>query len=196
MAKQAQQPPDDSSEQTGRTGVLTVVDLDGLPAVDPEAAAARVAAYLSQRDFGPNTQALVAYIAERAVDTADLNVVILEQLSERLLAATTPDEILMPLDPKGCEEYLGRPLQIEAASFLESDFSEGFPWYTSLTVTVLDTGESAVITIGGEKVMYQVAAFSYHDAWPVTCVIHRRTRATKAGFYPLELRPVGKASPR
>ncbi len=115
--------------------------------------------------------------------------VILEQLATRLLSAETPQDILTPFDPQGCEEYIGIPIEISGVTFLESDYTEGFPWYASLPVTVVDTGETKVITVGGEKVMYQVAAFDMNDAWPVIVKIRRAVKATKGGFFPLDLVP-------
>ena len=179
----------DSSEAPARPGMLDVIGPDGLPTIDPAAAAGRAVEFVQRKGYGVHTTAIIAYIAERAVDTADLNVVILEQLSEKLLNAGSVDEILMPFEPSGSERYLNQPIQINGAGFLESDYTEGFPYYASLQITVVATGEDAVITIGGEKVMYQVAAFDMKEAWPIVCRISKRTKPTKSGFYPLELLP-------
>lgn len=179
----------ESSEAVSTTGVLTVMDIDGLPAIDPAAAAERALAYVDSRGVGRATQALVAYIAGKAVDSADLNVVILEQLSERILNATSPDDILTPFDPQGMEDLLSTPIMINGCNWLESDFSEGFPWYASLEVVRLDTGEESIRTVGGEQLMYQIAGFDMRDAWPQAVQVVKAKKATKAGFFPYKLRP-------
>lgn len=178
----------DSSEPVSSTKVLTRMDPDGLPAIDTEAAAERAVAYVNSRGVGRATQQLVAYIAGKAVDAADLNVVILEQLSERILNAESPDDILTPFDPQGMEDLLSTPIQIDGVGWLESDYSEGFPWYASLQVTRLDTGEESIRTVGGEQLMYQIAGFDMRDAWPQVVQVVKAAKPTKAGFYPYKLR--------
>lgn len=153
------------------------------------ATANRTAAYVTERGFGPNSIELVQYIAARALDSRDLNVVILEQLSERLLHAQSPADILTPFEPTKGEEYHGKTVEILSTEFLESDFAEGFPWYVSLQIRESATGPTSAITIGGEKLVMQCAAMDRLDMWPAVVRIHRADTPTKSGFYPLELRP-------
>ena len=168
-------------------------DIDLPEAEDPiqgeiMAAAERAGTYVAQRGYGPNTVQLIMYIASRAVDEADLNVVIMEQLAARLLGAQSADDILQPFNPQQGKTYYGKPLMIESMSFIESDY-EGFPWYVSLHCKVPATGESFVVTVGGEKVVMQAAAAEKAGALPMYAKIAEAEKATKAGFYPLELRP-------
>lgn len=181
-------PQADSSNAVVARVVSEDVAPDGLPVVMAEAAAIRASQFIGERGLGPNATELVAYIASRAVDTADLNVVILEQLADRLLNATTPEDILTPFDPNKGQDYIGETLIVTGATFLESEYSEGFPWFVSLQITLEGTGGQTVVTVGGEKLVMQVAAFDRLNAWPQRLRIHKATKATKAGFYPLELR--------
>lgn len=180
----------ESTEIIEPAGVLAHRDGDGLPYVIPEEAAARALAFIDERKLGPKISELVGYIASRAVDTSDLNVVILEQLADRLLAAESPEDVLTPFDPLHGQDYIDVPLQIESVQYLESDYSEGFPWFASLSVIIAGTGEEKVLTIGGEEVLYKLAALDMHDAWPVVAQLTRKKKPTKQGYYPLDLKPV------
>lgn len=183
-------PAADSSE----TVTPTTTDLDVIEAteeLDPEVAAAvaRTAAFVVERGFGPNTTRLIQYIAARSTDESDLNAVITEQLAERLLNAQSSDDILVPFDPEKGEAYFDRPIVVHSVTFIESDF-EGFPWYASLTFSVAGQDKQSVLTIGGEKVIMQVAAAEANGLLPLYCKIHKATKATKAGYFPLDLRPI------
>ena len=187
MAKPTKQQAVSSTEDqvvTAQPGTDLDVVIDG----EIIAAAERASIFVSDRGYGPNTIELVMYIASRSVDEMDLNVVIMEQLSARLLAATSPEEILQPFEPQQGKMHYGKPLWVTGSTFIESDY-EGFPWYVSLSATVPATKESFVVTVGGEKVVMQAAAFERSQQWPCYLRICESEKATKAGFHPLELRP-------
>jgi hypothetical protein len=152
--------------------------------------AERAAAFVTARGFGPNTINLIGYIAEVAVDTADLNAVIVEQMAARFATATSADDILDPFGTIKGEDLLDKPLYVTSCSFMESDIAEGFPWYVGLATVDQSTGRTTVVTVGGEKLVMQAGALDRAQAWPVMCRIHRADRPTKGGFYPLELLPV------
>lgn len=153
-----------------------------------EAAANRLAVYVDERGYGPNTTELVQYIAFRSLDSSDLNVVILEQLAAKLLDAKSPDDILTPFDPTHGEQLYGKTIEILSAEFLESDFSEGFPWYASIQFRRNATGPTEAATIGGEKLVMQVAALAKAEMLPMVVKVYRAEKPTKSGFYPIELR--------
>jgi hypothetical protein len=159
---------------------------------DPELTAAveRAGNFVLAKRYLPSTVDLVMWIAANAFDTADLNRIIIEQMTIRFANAESADEILDPFGTVKGQDILDRPLWITACTFLESDLAEGFPWYASLVHTYEDTGRSQVITVGGEKLVMQAAAMTRKDGWPQRLTIHKADRPTKAGYYPLELRPV------
>lgn len=157
--------------------------------IEPDAEAMRRAAdYALSRKFQAATTQLLLYIAAHAQDTADLNVVILEQMSQRLLTAESADDVLDPFGTVKGQQLLDKPLMVTGAQFLEGDFKDGFPWYVSLQVESQAQGGIIPVTVGGEKLVFQVASLDMHDAWPQLVEIHRADKPTKQGFYPLELR--------
>ena len=183
-------PAPEPSTEDSSTATLAVVDGQA-EEVDPAiaAAVARTANFVAERGFGPNTTRLIQYIAARAVDEADLNAVITEQLAERLLAAESADDILVPFDPEKGEAYMDRPIMVHELTFIESDF-EGFPWYVSMSFSLPGQDKRSVLTVGGEKVVMQIAAAEARGLLPLYCKLHRSEKQTKNGYYPLDLRPI------
>lgn len=187
MAKSTNHPEPSTEDDLTTTTDVEVIDHEE---IDPQiqAAVERAGRFVVERGYGPNTTRLIQYIAGRAVDEADLNAVITEQLTARLLAATSTDDILTPFDPEKGEAYFERPIVIHGMTFIESDY-EGFPWYVSLEFSLPGQDTRSVLTVGGEKVIMQAAAAEANNLLPLYCVIHKSTKATKAGYYPLDLRP-------
>lgn len=188
MAKDKQDPAVSSEMAIPEQVTAEVVD-DQVEDAEISAAVERVANFVQKRGFGMNTTRLIGYIAEKSVDEADLNVVITEMLAERLLNATSPEDILTPFDPKGAKEFYGKPLYIMGCTFIESDY-EGFPWYVSLQAQDPKTSETFALTVGGEKVVMQAAGFDRAKLWPAYITICEAEKETKGGFRPLEMRPV------
>ncbi len=160
--------------------------------VDPDVRAAvqRARTFIEARGYQQATADIIGYIAANAVGTADLNVVILEQMALRILNAETPDDILDPFGTVKGQAMLDRPLWVEGLNFLESDQADGFPWYVSFQVKDQNSGALTPVTVGGEKLVIQAAVLDMKDAWPLMLTIHKADKPTKKGFYPLELRPV------
>lgn len=171
---------------------LAVPDGDPQPADDvivgevtemSQQAAQRAAAWVSGKGYGPNMTTIIQYIAANAQDTAELNAVIMEQMAIRILNAESPEEILDPFATVKGEDLVGVTLEIRGCMFLEGDKNEGFPWYTTLTVFDGRTGREFPVTIGGEKLVPQVAGFDMHDAWPqVVKITEFKTRAGFTGY--------------
>lgn len=146
-------------------------------------AAQRAAAWVQHKGYGDAMTSIIMYIAANAQDTAELNAVIMEQMAIRILNAETPEEILDPFATVKGEDLLGKTLEIRSAMFLEGDKNEGFPWYCTLTCYDAQHGREFPVTIGGEKLVPQVAGFDMHDAWPqVVKITEFKTRAGFTGY--------------
>lgn len=153
-------------------------------------AAAKLAEYVQRKNVGPNMTQILMYIAAKAVDTAELNTVISEQLAARILNATNPDDIFDPFGTTRDRDFVNKPLNCEGVMYLDSDKSEGFPWYVALDIRDPQTGNLAPVIVGGEKLVPQVAGLDMHDAWP--CVIQIGTTTTRQGFTVYGLVPPAK----
>lgn len=154
--------------------------IDGVVTDLTQAAAARAAEYVGRKKLGPSMTQIVMYVAAKAVDTAELNTVISEQLAVRILNAQSAADIFDPFGTTRDKDFVGKNLHCEGVMFLESDKAEGFPWYVALDVRDPQTGSLAPIIVGGEKLVPQVAGLDMHDAWPQT--IRIESTRTRGGF--------------
>lgn len=202
QTKRADRTPDESmadpQSQSDPLAAASVADADAqqlaVPATEeppivghvvPEdqAAAKRAANWVQHKGYGDAMTSIIMYIAANAQDTAELNAVIMEQMAIRILNATSPEEILDPFATVKGEDLVGKTLEIRGAMFLEGDKNEGFPWYCTLTCFDAQTGREFPVTIGGEKLVPQVAGFDMHEAWPqVVRITEFKTRAGFTGY--------------
>lgn len=152
----------------------------------------RAVQYAANRGLMPSATALIKYIAARAMDTQDVSTVVLEQLAVRIMNADNPDQILDPFGATKGGDLIGKPLMVVGCQFLESAFSEGFPWYVTFMVKDDHTERTTPVTVGGEKVVMQAAGLDYNDMWPQYVLIHKAEKPTAGGFYPYDLRSADK----
>lgn len=155
---------------------------------DARAAMTRAANYVNTRGYGPKMTQVISYISVNAVDTMALNVVVMELLADRILNAESPDDILDPFGTIAGANLYETPLNIQGVQFIESTQGEGFPWYAALSVLDPMSGEVKTVTVGGEKLVPQVAGFDMANAWPQVLVIHQSDKATSNGYRVLELK--------
>lgn len=150
-------------------------------------AARRAAEYVQKKKYGPSMQQIILWIAEHAVDTQELNAVIMEIMAKRILNATSPDDIIDPLGTLKGADLVDKPMWVEKVMYLESDKVDGFPYFVTLDVRQNDTGELLPVTIGGEKLVPQIAGLHMHDAFPM--VIRVQAVSTRSGNTTYELVP-------
>jgi hypothetical protein len=132
----------------------------------------RAVAYVQSRRFGQATAEIIQYIASHAVDTAELNSVIMEQMALKILNAESADDVLDPFGTTKGRDLYNRPVWVTGCQFLDSTVEgEGFPWYVMLSVTDPKTKEVVPTTIGGEKLVIKAAGLDMHGGWPRTVMI-------------------------
>lgn len=142
------------------------------PTPEQRAAMARAADYVRGKGLGDGAATLIAHIAGSAVDTQELNVVIIEQMANRILNASSAAEVLDPFGTVHGRDLLNKPLWITGCQFLESTVDgDGFPWYVTFEVQDRATGQSVPVTVGGEKLVYKAAGIDLHGGWPIAAMI-------------------------
>lgn len=144
-----------------------------------QAAAKRAADWVSTKGYGPNMAKVIQFIAANAVDTSELNAVIMEQLAIRILNATSAEDVYDPFGTVAGKDIIGKAITVDSVTYLEGDKNEGFPWYVSLMVRNPQTGGHDPVIVGGEKLVPQVAGIDMHGGWPV--VIQIGANKTRAG---------------
>lgn len=106
---------------------------------------------------------------------------------ERILAATTLDEILTPAEARHARELLDTPLTVHAVHFNQSDFQEGIGFYAVVDVTDPETGDEFAVTCGGRNVMGQLYSMARENLLPATVKFTQARRPTRQGYFPLWL---------
>lgn len=136
-----------------------------------------------------------AQVAEFRAFVESLTVEDDEAIAARQLAAvmnaTTADEILSANQITKAEAVLDHRLRVLALRAGVSDFESGPDFY--LIFECIDETDDTFKTVecGAADVVVKVARLAQLGLLPVTLKIHRKDKATKAGFFPLfaELAP-------
>lgn len=111
-------------------------------------------------------------------------------IASRLLLAESPEELLAEQGELAhARDMLGVPVMLKGVSFREGDQNPEQPVYALLTVEV--EGKEDIISCGGLNVMVAAKVLKDRDWLPRMVIITQREKATKAGFYPLNLRDAG-----
>lgn len=112
---------------------------------------------------------------------------------ERVMAAENLDDILGNAgDVTHAEDLIDQDLMITGLqSFNESDFADG-PGVYAVVIghTFKNPDEQLTITCGSATVCAQLYRLNELRLWPVACRFERAKKATKAGYFPLQLRKV------
>lgn len=188
MGAQVTDPAEQQIAVPEETERETAASSAGRDVTVPEDMAALATDYIKAKGYGPKMSQIIGYIASKALDTSELNSVIMELLAERILDAESPEAIADPFGTVAGKDMYERPLFVTGVTFLVSTQGEGFPWYVALDVTDPRTRENAVITVGGEKFVPQVAGMDMHDAWPRAIIIHESDKPTASGYRVIEMR--------
>lgn len=111
------------------------------------------------------------------------------QTSAEILAATNMRTVLDMLgDKPGAHSPL---LEITGAHPMKSTFEDGPSCFAVISATEVASGEQFKFTCGGRAVQAAILAHVYRDLLPFRCILTRRLKPTRAGFYPLNLEAGG-----
>lgn len=106
---------------------------------------------------------------------------------ERILNATSVEEVLTPNQVVHARDIIGVPLNVTGIRWLESDFESGPGMYAIMDCVRADTDAHLVVSCGGQNVLAQLWKLNDLGAFPARVVIQQAPRPTKAGFLPLWL---------
>jgi hypothetical protein len=120
-----------------------------------------------------------------AADGAEINAAAVR----RILLAEDEDEAFHELDTLNCEAIEGRPFEVASAQLLPSKYNGGKGAFIAADVTLLYTGEKAILTTSAARPAARIAWLQMHGKLPRQCVVTVVSEATAAGHkvYGLEL---------
>lgn len=106
--------------------------------------------------------------------------------SERVLGATSVDELFAEDTLEPARDFLGQPLIIHSVEWRSSEFEgEGIPIYAIVKATDR-AGAVHTISCGARSVCLKLAKAGAQNWLPLTAQFIRREQ-TKSGYYPLDL---------
>lgn len=116
-----------------------------------------------------------------------------QAITKAILDAPDLDSLLAPTTTTPAAEVTGRPLIIRGLRWMKSSFDEGPSVYVIIEAVARDTGELLTVSCGALGVMAKLyRATSQGWALPPV-IIHKATKATANGYYPLDLIAAGIA---
>ena len=102
-----------------------------------------------------------------------------------ILAATTPEEILAAGQLVKAEAVLDHRLCVTAVRARPSDYNQGPTHYLIFDCLDETSGKAITVECGAADVTIKLARMAQLNLLPVTLKIHKRDKATKAGYFPL-----------
>ncbi len=92
------------------------------------------------------------------------------------------------------KDNAGKRVRVHGVRVMESQYPGRLGIFLLADVTYLDTGEETVMTIGSEMAMAQLANCHRRGDFPHDFEIVKKDRPTKAGFFPMRLRSIQRAT--
>ncbi len=115
-----------------------------------------------------------------------------------ILTATSSDAALKAAQMDNAESLIGTDpgtrsdrMIIRKGLALESAFDEGVPCFMVISAVWKATGEPFQFTSGARAVQATVLKHTFEGWLPFECVLTRRRKATRKGFFPLNLEFAG-----
>jgi hypothetical protein len=102
-----------------------------------------------------------------------------------ILTATTAEDIVNANMITKAEEVLDHRLRVESVRSAVSDYESGPDFYLIFDAYDETDHQLRTVECGAADVVVKVARLAQLGLLPVTLKIHRKDKATKAGFFPL-----------
>lgn len=125
-------------------------------------------------------------MAERAEDADDPSAAY-RRIIAQVLAAETPDEVLVPGEVLALKDMVDHVLEVHAFHENRSEYDVGSPFYFTMECLDTETGEKLVVNTGHQRVMAQLIRLYQLHAYPVTVRVAQGKRPNKYGSFPLRL---------
>lgn len=173
MTKDSSAKPTDPSTQTaGEQGLAAAADRNEL-ATAPSSALAAVLSVLAQ----------VPAVEDDPTP----------RMMEAILNAGSAADWESLFNAQHFKDSAGRRVRVHTFRVSKSEFPGGLGAFFICDVTMLDTGEETVMTIGSDMAMAQLLNCWKRGDLPHDFEVVKKDRPTKAGFYPMRLRSLSKS---
>lgn len=115
------------------------------------------------------------------------------RMIEAILDAKSVNDVWGGGDAINARDIVGRPFRLQSATFHNSEYEEGSPIFTAMSVVFPDTGELGVVVSGSLGIVSRVVKLIEFDALP----IHVKVRGSKtnSNFMVYDLEPAPEVEP-
>ncbi len=113
-----------------------------------------------------------------------------ERILASILAANTAQDILRAGDAIPADDLINVPLMVRNIRVSDSTYEDGMDIYLHVEATKLGSDEQVTFAAGARDIVVKLIAMHMRHLLPVPCVIRKKEKATKAGFFPLFLRVI------
>lgn len=104
-----------------------------------------------------------------------------QRIIEQVLSATSPDEVLTPIEAYKARDVVNQPLILNSFELNESAFDIGTPFYASMHVTNPQTGEQMVVNCGHKKMIAQLMKLGEFGQFPYQIRVIEQGRSKVTG---------------
>lgn len=109
------------------------------------------------------------------------------EITNRILLATSVDEVLAPRGAVHARDVIGEAFTILGVRWMRSDFPEGTAVYAVMEAKLTRTGEVVAVTCGARNVMAALLKLIELDALPIEVVLRESDKPSSRGFKPMWL---------
>lgn len=92
-----------------------------------------------------------------------------------------------PWTAKSLQEYVDKPIRVDAIRKMPSDFDEGLGLYLVLDCTISNDGEKATLTTGSVNIVVQLVRAFTLNALPLVCIPRLSKKPSRNGYRPMHL---------
>lgn len=117
----------------------------------------------------------LGYVEATAAD----NAAVMAAEVRRILAGEDAETVLAESTPLKGEDHLEKPFLLHGFSLIETDFTDGWPFYAAMRCSAADIANEFVLTSGGVKVI--AALCSLHTIGEYPYPVKLRGATTKKG---------------
>lgn len=137
--------------------------------------------------LGAAGAAVIQWCADNATISDEDSAAAMDDIVRRVLASTTPDQVLAESLSVPVEDILDRPVQLTGVRIGHTEFEDGWPFYALMDCVYGSPPELHVVTCGAFKVMAQLYAFVHMGALPQVVMFKESDKATRKGFKPIQM---------
>lgn len=121
------------------------------------------------------------FLIDREAEGGDVAIDSYQAIIEQVLSATSPDDVLTPVEAVKAADVVGIPYLLYGFDMNESEFDAGSPFYASMKMGNTVTGEPQVVNCGHKRVIAQLIKLEEFQQYPYRVMFKEQGKSRKSG---------------